>query len=167
MASGALRAGLALAKDGDPLVYGPCDVTVGSPERLVYEGEVSIGKGLERLPRKSTVWGGNGVLCAAALLEFADQHAPVQRFNELVAKAKNDPAFLAEQATVKAAYRADHIEKAVAQRQTREEVEKEFDRDDPPSTSAIGGSGSGASCRRIQTLYFPDGTPFAASDMVA
>ena len=49
---------LALAKDGDPLVYGPCDVTVGSPERLVYEGEISIGKGLERLPRKSTVWGG-------------------------------------------------------------------------------------------------------------
>ena len=47
---------LALAKDGDPLVYGPCDVTVGSPERLVYEGEISIGKGLERLPRKSTVW---------------------------------------------------------------------------------------------------------------
>ena len=37
---------LALAKDGDPLIYGPCDVTVGSPERLVYEGEISIGKGL-------------------------------------------------------------------------------------------------------------------------
>ena len=50
---------LGLAKDGDPLVYGPCDVTVGSPERLVYEGEISLGKGLERLPRKSTVIGGS------------------------------------------------------------------------------------------------------------
>ena len=57
---------LGLAKDGDPLVYGPVDVTVGSPERLVYEGEVSLGKGLERLPRISTVIGGSGVLCAAA-----------------------------------------------------------------------------------------------------
>ena len=42
------------------LCHGPVDVTVGSPERLVYEGEVSIGKGLERLPRISSVLGGNG-----------------------------------------------------------------------------------------------------------
>ena len=93
---------LGLAKDGDPLVYGPVDVTVGSPERLVYEGEVSLDKGLERLPRNSTVIGGNGVLCAADLIAFADQHAPVKQFDELVATAKIDPAFLAQQAAVKA-----------------------------------------------------------------
>ena len=122
---------LALAKDGDPLVYGPVDVTVGSPERLIYEGEISIGKGLERLPRISSVLGGNGVLCAAELLECANQYAPVKQFDELVLKAKNEPAFLAEEAAVIAAYRADHIEKAVAQGKPREEVEKEFDRDNP------------------------------------
>ena len=46
---------------------------------------------------------------------------------KLVAVAKNDPAFLAEQATVKAAYRSDFIEKAVARGEPREEVEKSFD----------------------------------------
>ena len=65
----------------------------------------------------STVIGGSGVLCAAELIAFADQHAPVKQFNELVAAAKNDPAFLAQQAAVKAAYRADHIEKASGARQ--------------------------------------------------
>ena len=59
--------------------------------------------------------GGSGVLCVAELIAFADQHAPVKQFNELVAAAKNEPAFLAKQAAVKAAYRADHIEKGVAQ----------------------------------------------------
>jgi hypothetical protein len=68
---------LGMAKDGDPLVYGSCDVTVGSPERLVYEGEVSLGKGLERLPRISSISGaGRGVLCAAELIACADRHAP-------------------------------------------------------------------------------------------
>ncbi len=38
---------------------------------------------------------------------------------------------LAEQATVKAAYRADFIEKAVARGETREEVEEGVRPDDP------------------------------------
>ena len=56
------------------------------------------------------------------------QHAPAKQFDELVEAAKADPAFLAQQAAVKAAYRADHIEKAVARGEPREEVEKEFER---------------------------------------
>ncbi len=155
-----------LAKDGDPLVYGPVDVTVGSPERLVYEGEVSVGKGLERLPRISAVLGGAGMLCAAELIAFADQHAPVKRFNELVEQAKLDPAFLAEQAAVKAAYRADHIEKAVARGGVREDIEKEFDR----TTRAAGPSIGGRIWRELSphhTLYWPDGVPFTAADMAA
>ena len=95
--SGAPRAGLGLANDGDPLEYGPVDVTVGAAERLIYEGEVTVGKGIERLPRNSTLVGGTAVFCAAALLDYADEHAPVKRYDELVAKAKNDPVFLAEQ----------------------------------------------------------------------
>jgi DNA polymerase len=162
--SGRSAGWLGMAKDGDPLVYGPCDVTVGSPERLVYEGEVSLGKGLERLPRNSTVIGGRGVLCAADLIAFADKHAPVKQFDELVAAAKIDPAFLAQQATVKAAYRVDHIEKGVAQGKPREEVEKEFDRVTRADGSKIG--------ERIwrelsphHVLFFPDGRPFLASEM--
>ena len=157
---------LGLAKDGDPLVYGPCDVTVGSPERLVYEGEVSLDKGLERLPRNSTVIGGSGVLCAAALIAFADQHAPVKQFNELVAAAKNDPAFLAQQAAVKAAYRVDHIEKGVAQGKPKEEVGREFDRVTRSSATVLG-TRIWRELSPHQTLYFPDGRPFLASEMGA
>ena len=134
---------------------GRVDVTVGSPERLVYEGEVSLGKGLERLPRNSTVIGGNGVLCAAELIAFADQHAPVKQFNELVAAAKNDPAFLAQQAAVKAAYRVDHIEKGVAQGKPQEEVEKEFDRVTARPARRCWGRGSGANCRHIRRCTSP------------
>ena len=105
------------------------------------------------------------MLCAAELLEFANQHAPVRRFDELITSAKNDPVFLAEQATVKAAYRADFIEKAVARGETREKVEKEFDRMTRTSTSAIGGR-IWRELSPLQTLYWPDGTPFAAADMV-
>jgi hypothetical protein len=162
---------VALAKDGDPLVYGPVDVTVWGTERLIYEGEVTLGEGLERLPRNSTVCGGNLVLNAAALIKYANKHAPLERFNELVEAAKNKPEFLAEQVAVKAAYRADHIEKAVARGEPREKVEKEFDR----VTRASKGSGSGvASKDRIwrelslhQTLFFPNGKPFTGSDMAA
>jgi hypothetical protein len=94
-----------------------------------------------------------------------------KQFNKLVAAAKNDPAFLAEQATVKAAYRADHIEKAVAQGRVREEVEKEFDRTTRAAATATAGRGVPIGMRIWRelsphhTLYFPDGKPFLASDM--
>jgi hypothetical protein len=157
---------LGLAKDGDPLVYGPVDVTVGSPERLVYEGAVTLDKGLERLPRLSKVIGGVSVLCAAELITFANQHAPAKQFNELVATKKIDPAFLAQQAAVKAAYRADHIEKGVAKGKPRDEVEREFDR----TTRAAGERIGDRIWRELSphhVLYFPDGTSFLASEMGA
>ena len=157
---------LGLAKDGDPLVYGPVDVTVGSPERLVYEGEVSLDKGLERLPRVSKVIGGNGILCAADLIAFANQHAPVKQFDKLVAKAKAEPAFLAQQAAVKEAYRVDHIEKGVAQGKPREEVEREFDRVTRSAGSVIGDR-IWRELSPHQVLYFPDGRPFTAAEMGA
>ena len=157
---------LGLAKDGDPLVYGPVDVTVGSPERLVYEGAVTLDKGLERLPRLSKVIGGHAVLCAAELIAFSNQHAPVKQFNELVAAAKIDPAFLVQQAAVKEAYRANHIEKAVAQGKPRDEVVREFDR----ITRAAGEKIGERIWRELSphhVLYFPDGTSFLASEMGA
>ena len=157
---------LGMAIDGDPLEYGPVDVTVGAAERLIYEGEVTVGNGIERLPRNSTLVGGTAVFCAVALLDYADEHAPVQRYDELVAKAKNDPVFLAEQKLVKAKYRADHIEASVAKGIPREEVEKEFDRvTAEKSTSAEGRIWRELSPHHV--LYFTDGTPFLASEMAA
>ena len=91
------------------LVRGPIDASVGSLERLSYEGEAVVGKNIERLPRDSTVTGGTGLLCVADLLAYADLHASQERFDELVNAAKNDPALLAESEALKAAHRAEHI----------------------------------------------------------
>ena len=146
---------LGLAKDGDPQVYGPVDVTVGSPERLVYEGEVSLGKGLERLPRISSVFGGNNVLCASALIAYADQHAPAKRFDELVAAAKAEPAFLAKQAAIKSAYRADHIEKAVARGGVREGSGTRIRPRSPGRKRPLLEGGSGASCHHTRRCTGP------------
>ena len=149
------RAGLALAKDGDPLVYGPVDVTVGSPERLIYEGEVSLGKGIERLPRISSVSGGNAVLCAAELIAFADQHAPVKRFNELVAEGE-------ERAGVPR--RAGRGQGGVSRRPHREGGgagqaagggREGVRPGDPRGSRRQPTGGSGASCRRIMYCTAP------------
>jgi hypothetical protein len=162
--SGRSAGWVALAKDGDPLVYGPVDVTVWGTERLIYEGEITLGEGLERLPRNSAVIGGNGVLCAAKLIRFADKHAPVERFNELVAAAKAEPAFRAKQAEVKAAYREEHIAREVARGIPREEVEREFDRVTRASGS-VTGERIWRELSKHQTLYWPNGKPFTTADM--
>ena len=73
---------LKLTKAGSVLSDGPVDVSVGSPERLSYEGAAVVGKGLTRLPRASQVIGGKGMLCASDLLAFADQQAPQAQYDD-------------------------------------------------------------------------------------
>ena len=93
---GAAAGWLALSIWGDVLIRGPIDAIVGRPERLSYEGAGKLERGLKALPRVSRVIGGSGMLDADDLIAYADQHAPEQRFRELVAAAKTDPAFIAE-----------------------------------------------------------------------
>ena len=158
---------LGLAKDGDPLVYGPCR----------RHGRFARASGLRRrgLARQRTgtaaaQFDGDwrpGVLCAAELIAFADQHAPVKQFNELVAAAKNDPAFLAQQAAVKAAYRADHIEKGVAQGKPREEVETRVRPGDPRSGDGARGADLARAVATSRRCTSPTARPFLASEMGA
>ena len=93
--SGKAAGWLKLSKSGAVLVRGPVDACVGSPERLSYEGAAVVGNGLTRLPRIAQVIGGKGMLCAADLLEFADRHAPADRYDDRITDAKNDPEFRA------------------------------------------------------------------------
>ena len=113
---GAAAGWLALSIRGDVLIRGPIDAIVGSPERLSYEGAGKLEGGLKALPRDSRVTGGSAMVDADDLIAYADQHAPEQRFREMVDAAKNDPAFIAACAAVKADYRATHIKKGAAQR---------------------------------------------------
>jgi hypothetical protein len=119
---------LKLTKAGSVLVYGPVDATVGSPERLSYEGAISIGPGLATLPRACRVAGGNGVLCARALLDYAQIHAPVERFDELVAAAKAEPAFVAERERVQTAHRSSYVRAAAARGRPHAQAEAEYDK---------------------------------------
>ena len=107
-------------------------------ERLSYEGAAVLGKGIERLPRVSTVAGGTGVLCAADLLAYADRHAPQEKFDALFNEKKSDPALIAESEKRKAAYREKRIDEAVAQGKPREQAEAEFDRAEAKSYTKDG-----------------------------
>ena len=120
--------------------------------------------------------GGSGMLDADALIAYADQHAPEQRFSELVAAAKTDPAFVAACAAVKVAYRATHIKKGAAQRLKKDpsltpeaaeaQAAESFD-----ATEAVGTCDANG---RIwipladdHVLYWPDGKEFTVADIKA
>jgi phage/plasmid-associated DNA primase len=126
--SGKTGGRLELTKNGVAMVKGPIDATVGSAERLVYEGAVEVHSRLTALPRKSNVLGGQGILCVADLVAYADRHAPEAQYQALVEAAKRKPEFVAKQKAVKAAYRTEHIERSVARGEPREKVEKTFDK---------------------------------------
>ena len=142
------------------------DVTVGSPERLVYEGEVSLGKGLERLPRNSTVIGGNGVLCAAesdCVRRPACACEAVQRTGRGCEERSGVPC--ATGRGQGGLSRRSHREGGGARQASgggREGVRP----GDPRGRRRRSASGSGASCRRT-TSCIPDGTSFLASEMAA
>ena len=173
---GAAAGWLALSIRGDVLIRGPIDAVVGSPERLSYEGAGKLERGLKALPRVSRVIGGSGMLDADDLIAYADQHAPEQRFRELVAAAKTDPAFVAACAAVKADYRATHIKKGAAQRLKKDpsltpeaaeaQAAESFD-----ATEAVGTCDANG---RIwipladdHVLYWPDGKEFTVADIKA
>ena len=116
---------LLLAKNGAVHVRGPVDVSVASPERLVYEGAV-VANNLTTLPRVSAVVGGLRILRAQDLIDYADRMAPQARYIELVAAAQAKPEFRQRQAAKQAAYAKEHVDKAVARGKPRAQVEAEY-----------------------------------------
>ena len=173
---GAAAGWLALSKRGDVLIRGPIDAVVGSPERLSYEGAGKLERGLKALPRVSRVIGGSGMLDADALIAYADQHAPEQRFRELVAAAKTDPAFVAACAAVKADYRATHIKKGAAQRLKKDpsltpeaaeaQAAESFDATEAVGTRDANGR-TWIPLADDHVLYWPDGKEFTVADIKA
>jgi hypothetical protein len=163
--SGEARGWLKLSRRGDALTRGAFDASVGSAERLSYEGEPTLEGGLKRLPRTSVLAGdGDGMLNAADLIAFADTFAPEARFNELVAAAKNDPKFLEDQAAQKAAYREEHITELVKRGKTREQAAEEFDRVANTPGKVVGHR----TLRELEpgtVLYLTDGTTATVEDV--
>jgi RecA-family ATPase len=153
-----------LSRRGDMLVRGLLDASVGSRERLVYEGAVVIGAGLERLPRTSTVIGGDGVLCASALLAFAEKHAPMAPFDTQVAEAKADPALIAKSRELFRIYREDKIvEMMEVAGITREQAEEEFDRAEQGDYEKNGKQYRALAPSHV--LHWPDGGRFTVADI--
>ena len=113
---GAAAGWLALSMRGDVLIRGPIDAVVGRPERLSYEGAgkleawtqgVAAGLSRDRRQRHGRCGRSHRVRRSACT------GTAVPR---MVDAAKNDPAFIAACAAVKADYRATHIKKGAAQR---------------------------------------------------
>jgi hypothetical protein len=166
---------LKISACGSALIRGPVDVSVGSRERLAYEGAVILEPGLTALPRKATVIGGTEVLCATDLLAYADQHAPVAQFEALKLEAKNDPAFIAKQDETRAQWLAKRKEMMLARGEPLEKVEKECNRiagnlADAAARARGGGSGSGGQHVWIEMtkhwpLFRPNGEPFTPDDV--
>ena len=157
---------------GSVLIRGPVDAIVGSPERLSYEGAGKLERGLTALPRVSRMVGGVGMLLADDLIAYADQLAPEQLFRELVAAAKNDPAFIAERAAVDAAYRETHIKKGTAHRVAKGVP---FDEAEKQATESFEAMQAGGTCEAQErtwipladdhVLYFSDGKEFTIADI--
>jgi hypothetical protein len=155
-----------LSTAGTMLARGPIDASVGSLERLSYEGAAVIGAGIERLPRVSAVAGGSGVLGVADLLAYADRYAPQQRFDALFNEAKRDPALVAESEKLMAAHRAEYIERAVATTPglTPEEVAERYDRADKERETRDGREFIKLTPDWV--LHGADGQPFTVADIV-
>ena len=155
---------LMLSKRGDALVRGPIDACVGSPERLSYEGEAVIDDGISRLPRVSKVVGGTGMLCASDLVAFANQHASEDQYHALVDEAKADPEFCKRRDAAKAAYRGEHVAKAVKRGIPREKAEKAYDKS-IAAGSATMGMRTWLPLTDEHVLYTPGGDPFTVADI--
>jgi hypothetical protein len=163
--SGETRGWIKLAEDGAALTRGPFDASVGSAERLSYEGEATVDPNLKQLPRICTLAGdGDGMLNAADLIAYAGRVAPEARYNELVAAAKNAPKFVADQAAKKAAHRAEHIATQVERGKSAEQAAAEYDR-------VYNAPGKIVGDRTLQELPpghvipWPDGTTFTVEDV--
>jgi hypothetical protein len=155
---------LKLSKSGQALIRGPVDASVGSPERLSYEGAAVLGNGLTALPRIARVTGGKALLCAADLLAYVDRVAPADQFDARVNAAKDHPDFCARRTEVQAAYRCEHITKAVARGVSRESAAELYDRTIAAGTCAIGLK-TFVPLTSDHTLYWPDGKSFTVGDI--
>jgi predicted P-loop ATPase len=155
---------------GSVLPYGLFDATVGSCERLSYEGAVTIiGDDLETLPRVSRLVGdGEGILCANAVIAFADKVAPEKEFRARFEAKKNEPTFAAEVAAIKAKHRAEHIAKQVKRGKSAEQAADEYDHGFIDLPSRLGNRYYGD--QQLKQLppgweLFKNGKPFTTDDI--
>jgi hypothetical protein len=144
-------------------VRGPVDVSVASPERLVYEGAV-VANNLTTLPRVSAVVGGLRILRAQDLIDYADRMAPQARYLELVAAAQAEPEFRQRQAAKQAAYAKEHVDKAVARGKPRAQVEAEYTASVAAGTKKIG-EWKWQALSDDHVLFKPDGDAFTIADV--
>ena len=163
---------LKLSKSGQALIRGAVDASVGSPERLSYEGAAVLSAGLTPLPRIAQVIGGKGMLCADDLLEYAARHAPEDRFVARVTAAKNDPDFREKSDALKAAFRKEHIRQAVARSVARGEpsdVARKRVAADYDAAIAAGAAKTGKWTFLPLTddfvLHWPNGESFTVADI--
>lgn len=155
---------LQLSKSGSVLVRGPVDVSVGSPERLSYEGAAIVGPRLKTLPRTAVVMGGNGILIAAELIAFADQVAPASLFAERCQSAADDPEFRVQRDGVRAKHRAEHVRAAEARGTSRRKAEADYDRVTAMGVTSVG-RWSFVPLTPDHRLWLPDGRPFTVADI--
>ena len=165
--SGEARGFLKLSSAGSILPpYGPVDTTVGSPERVSYEGANVISKGVKTLPRNSVGHGGHGMLIVKDLIAYADEHAPEDQFKALVEAEKSKPEFIAQRAAIRGEHREKHIKTAVKRGIPRKKVEKAYDKAIAAGERTIG-ERTFLPLTDEYVLFFPDGRSFTVADIKA
>ena len=165
--SGEARGFLKLSSAGSILPpYGPVDTTVGSAERVSYEGANVIGKGVKTLPRNSVGHGGHGMLCVKDLIAYADEHAPEAQFKALVEAEKRSRNSSHSAMRYAATHREKHVKAAVKRGMPREKVEKAYDEAVAAGSKTIG-ERTFLPITDEHVLYFPDGRSFTVADIKA
>ena len=105
---------LELSRNGATLIRGPVDVSVGSPERLIYEGAPELEHPIAQHPRHCTVRPG-GMLDTQAFLAYADREAPQEMVDKLIGEAEAKDTFQARKAEVRHAWEQEYIAQRVSE----------------------------------------------------
>ena len=105
---------LELSRNGATLIRSPVDVSVGSPERLVYEGAPELEHPIAQHPRHCTVRPG-GMLDTQAFLAYVDREAPQEMVDKLIGEAEADDAFQARKAKVRKEWELEYVAQRVAE----------------------------------------------------
>ena len=106
------------------------DISVLSPERLIYEAGPVLGEGLERTERNWTHQKG-----APLTGDFSLLKADLKAYRQAVAEAKRDPAVLAEAERLYSQYYETKTQEFAATKSiTVEEAKRQWPRGEPPQT---------------------------------
>ena len=104
---------LELSRNGATLIRGPVDVSVGSPERLIYEGAPELEHPIAQHPRHCTVRPG-GMLDTQAFLAYADREAPQEMVDKLIGEEEAKDAFQERKAKVRCAWEQEYVAQRVS-----------------------------------------------------